>query len=92
MAVILDHVKDEDGDGAVNIEDVKLFLKRNKAGRTAFKADEKYEGGDFRSDECVDLALAILGRACVSGYTEGVTFCTASCRNEVFGASQRESR
>src|SRR3954466_3210921 len=27
MAVILDHVKDEDGDGAVNIEDVKLFLK-----------------------------------------------------------------
>jgi hypothetical protein len=31
MAVILDHVKDEDGDGAVNIEDVKLFLKRNKA-------------------------------------------------------------
>jgi len=55
LAVILDHVKDEDGDGAVNIEDVKLFLKRNKAARIALKADEKYGGGDFRSAECVEL-------------------------------------
>lgn len=55
MAVIIDHVKDEDGDGAVNIEDVKLFLKRNKAARTALKADDKQGGGDFRSDECVAL-------------------------------------
>src|SRR5665213_817640 len=31
LAVTLDHVKDEDGDGAANIDDVKLFLKRNKA-------------------------------------------------------------
>src|SRR5665213_3895296 len=31
LAVALDHVKDEDGDGAANIDDVKLFLKRNKA-------------------------------------------------------------
>jgi len=55
MAVILDHVKDENGDGAVNIEDVKLFLKRNKAARKALKADDKYGGGDFRSDDCVEL-------------------------------------
>jgi hypothetical protein len=53
LAVILDHVKDEDGDGAVNIEDVKLFLKRNKAARTALKGDDTYGGGDFRSAECV---------------------------------------
>lgn len=53
IAVILDHVKDEDGDGAANIEDVKLFLKRNKASRIALKASEKYPGGDFRSPECV---------------------------------------
>lgn len=33
LAVILDHVKDEDGDGAADIEDVKLFLKKNKANR-----------------------------------------------------------
>src|SRR5438874_7137529 len=29
IAVTLDRVKDEDGDGAANLDDVKLFLKRN---------------------------------------------------------------
>lgn len=53
LAVILDHVKDEDGDGAANVTDVELFLKRNKAARIALKGDKKYPGGDFRSDECV---------------------------------------
>ncbi|MBL9217841.1 MAG: adenine-specific methyltransferase EcoRI family protein [Opitutaceae bacterium] len=53
LAVILDQVKDEDGDGAVNIEDVKLFLKRNKAARIALKGDDTYGGGDFRSAECI---------------------------------------
>lgn len=55
LAVILDHVKDEDGDGAANIDDVKIFLKRNKAARIALKGDGKYGGGDFRSTECVAL-------------------------------------
>lgn len=55
LAVILDQVKDENGDGAANIEDVKLFLKRNKAARTALKGDDTYGGGDFRSAECVAL-------------------------------------
>jgi hypothetical protein len=55
LAVILDHVKDEDGDGAANIDDVRLFLKRNKAARTALKADDRYPGGDFRSAECIAL-------------------------------------
>lgn len=54
VAVMLDHVKDEDGDGAANITDVKLFLKRNKAARIALKAD-RYPGGDFRSPECIAL-------------------------------------
>src|SRR5438874_5195071 len=49
LAVILDQVKDEDGDGAVNVTDVAIFLKRNKAARIALKTDEKYSGGDFRS-------------------------------------------
>ncbi len=55
LAVILDHVKDEDGDGAANVNDVELFLKRNKAARTALKADDQYPGGDFRSAECIAL-------------------------------------
>lgn len=55
IAVTLDHVKDEDGDGATNITDVELFLKRNKAARHALKGDETYPGGDFRSAECVEL-------------------------------------
>jgi hypothetical protein len=55
LCVILDHVKDEDGDGATDIEDVKLFLKRNKAARTALKADDQYPGGDFRSAACIEL-------------------------------------
>ena len=55
LAVILDHVKDEDGDGAANVTDVKLFLKRNKAARIALKADDQSGGGDFRSPECIAL-------------------------------------
>src|ERR1035437_520341 len=55
LAVTLDRVKDEDGDGAANIDDVKLFLKRNKAARIALKANDQYPGGDFRSAECVAL-------------------------------------
>lgn len=31
IAVIVDHVKDENNDGAADIEDVKLFLKKNQA-------------------------------------------------------------
>jgi hypothetical protein len=48
-------VRDEDGDGAANVTDVELFLKRNKAARVALRADPKYPGGDFRSAECVEL-------------------------------------
>lgn len=53
IAVILDQVQDENGDGAVNIDDVKLFLKRNKAARIALKGDGSFGGGDFRSTECI---------------------------------------
>lgn len=55
LAVILECVKDEDGDGAANVTDVALFLKRNKAARIALKGDDKYPGGDFRSPECIGL-------------------------------------
>lgn len=53
VAVVLDHVKDEDGDGAANVTDVELFLKRNKAARIALKGNNQYPGGDFRSSECI---------------------------------------
>lgn len=53
IAVIVDQVKDENNDGATDIEDVKLFLRRNKANRIALKGDDQYPGGDFRSSECV---------------------------------------
>lgn len=53
LAVIIDCVQDEDGDGAVNITDVEIFLKRNKAARIALKGNQQYPGGDFRSPECV---------------------------------------
>lgn len=53
IAVELCHVEDEDGDGAANVADVELFLKRNKAARIALKGDAEYPGGDFRSTECV---------------------------------------
>ena len=55
IAVVLDHVKDEDGDGATTIDDVKRFLERNKATRTVLNGDGKYGGGDFRSVACVAL-------------------------------------
>jgi hypothetical protein len=55
LAVILDRVKDEDGDGAANVTDVELFLKRNKAARKALRGGDKYSGGDFRSPECIAL-------------------------------------
>jgi hypothetical protein len=55
LAVILEGVRDEDGDGAANVTDVELFLKRNRAARIALKGDDKYPGGDFRSAECVEL-------------------------------------
>jgi hypothetical protein len=55
LAVILDRVKDEDGDGAANVTDVELFLKRNKAARNALKGNDNYAGGDFRSPECITL-------------------------------------
>jgi len=53
IAVTLDHVKDEDGDGAANVTDVELFLKRNKAARKALTGDDTYPGGDFRSPACI---------------------------------------
>jgi len=50
VCIEIEEVTDLDGDGAVGIEDVKLFLERNPHSRTQLAG-----GGDFRSDECVEL-------------------------------------
>lgn len=54
-AVVIDHVKDESGDGSVSIDDVKTFLELNEAARIPLKDDGKYLGGDFRNSDCVEL-------------------------------------
>jgi len=43
-------VPDADGDGAINIEDVKYLLRHNKNTATPLHGN-----GDFRSDECVEM-------------------------------------
>ncbi len=43
-------VTDENGDGAIDLADVKLLIKSNKNTLTILKGN-----GDFRSDECIEL-------------------------------------
>ena len=43
-------VPDVDGDGAINLDDVKYLLKHDKNTATPLKGN-----GDFRSEECVEL-------------------------------------
>lgn len=50
LAIEIDEVLDLNGDGAIDIEDVRLFLEKNPHRRTLLK-----DGGDFRSSECVEL-------------------------------------
>lgn len=55
LAVVIDRVQDEDGDGAVSIADVEVFLKTNNAARIPLKGNATYPGGDFRSPECIEF-------------------------------------
>jgi hypothetical protein len=48
--VEITEVKDENGDGAFNLEDIKHLLKNKKNVCTVLKGN-----GDFRSDECIAL-------------------------------------
>lgn len=50
IAIVIEEVKDLNGDGATGIDDVQLFLKRNPHTRTGLAG-----GGDFRSAECLAL-------------------------------------
>lgn len=55
LAVVIDRVQDEDGDGAVSIADVEVFLKTNNAARIPLNGNATYPGGDFRSPECIEF-------------------------------------
>ena len=55
LAVTLDHVKDEDGDGAANMTTSSFSSSGTRPPRIALKGDDKYAGGDFRSPECIAL-------------------------------------
>lgn len=46
----INEVPDADGDGAINLDDVKFLLRHNKNTATPLKGN-----GDFRSDECISL-------------------------------------
>lgn len=48
--VEIEEVTDLDGDGAVGIEDVKLFLESNPHSHRPLEG-----GGDFQSEECIEL-------------------------------------
>lgn len=48
--IIVTEVVDENGDGAFNLPDIKLWLARHPQYLKKLKGD-----GDFRSDECVEL-------------------------------------
>jgi len=50
IAIEIEEVTDLNGDGAIGIEDVKLFLEQNPHTRTCLTG-----GGDFRSVDCVEL-------------------------------------
>lgn len=46
----INEVPDSDGDGAIDLDDVKYLLKHDKNTATPLKGN-----GDFRSEECIDL-------------------------------------
>lgn len=48
--VEITEVGDENGDGAFDLDDIKILLKKKKNVCTVLKGD-----GDFRSDECIEL-------------------------------------
>ena len=51
----INEVPDINRDGAISLDDVEYLLKHEKNAATPLKGDAKYNAGDFRSDECVEL-------------------------------------
>jgi hypothetical protein len=51
----INEVPDLNNDGAISLDDVEYLLKHDKNVVTRLKGDSKYNAGDFRSKECVEL-------------------------------------
>ena len=51
----LTEVTDTNGDGAIDLVDIKYILKNKKNTLSMLKGDAKYGKGDFRSEECIKL-------------------------------------
>jgi hypothetical protein len=54
-AIEINEVPDQNGDGATDIADVEYLLKHNANTARSLNGDGIYSGGDFRSQECVEL-------------------------------------
>ncbi len=54
-AIEINEVPDQNGDGATDISDVEYLLKHNANTARTLNGDDTYNGGDFRSRECVEL-------------------------------------
>ena len=53
--VEINEVPDLNADGAISLEDVEHLLRHNKNASRRLKHDAKYNAGDFRSEECIEL-------------------------------------
>lgn len=53
--ICINEVIDINGDGYIDLSDVKSLLKMNKNYRKKLFGDGKYLAGDFRSEECLSL-------------------------------------
>lgn len=51
----INEIPDRNGDGAIDLADVKFLLTHNANTARVLKDDETYSGGDFRSKECVNI-------------------------------------
>lgn len=51
----INEVPDLNHDGAISLDDVEYLLKHEKNVASPLKGDLKYNGGDFRSTECIEL-------------------------------------
>lgn len=53
--VEINEVPDFNNDGAISLDDVEFLLKQDKNVSRRLHSDDKYDAGDFRSKECVEL-------------------------------------
>ena len=51
----INEIPDVDNNGAIGLTDVEWLLKHNANTSAKLKGDQKYNAGDFRSKECVEL-------------------------------------